>query len=383
MRPYLIDIHFIFKNYIRKIKNNVILCEPNNISNQDEIINYSFILDEKNNINMDKLYEPIILEISAKNPNDVIKENISFNKNENIIKLPDGNGLSKMIVGKALKKNKDLIKDKNKEINFSIKYQILSENTALFAEIINDTDEMNKHKLITVNLNDYIKEIKFEPPNPQFKSKKYKKSKKSKTENDDRKRTLNSDSFSSFINENIIGPISFSYSADSNNKITDELISDYNSLGSNSNSDAFFNSYKFSNDRIGGVYNQVSEASSINNCFNCAQKGSINNIGLKRKDIMKLILSQNIIEGYWDENEESKELMNIIDKDKMNKINAKIKSLNKGEEIEKRIKYTILVIYFLNTEYYDKIDNYKLIINKAEKYLMNQGIQYKDIIKLL
>lgn len=98
---------------------------------------------------------------------------------------------------------------------------------------------------------------------------------------------------------------------------------------------------------------------------------------------MKLILSQNIIEGYWDENEESKELMNIIDKDKMNKINAKIKSLNKGEEIEKRIKYTILVIYFLNTEYYDKIDDYKLIINKAEKYLMNQGIQYKDIIKLL
>ena len=161
------------------------------------------------------------------------------------------------------------------------------------------------------------------------------------------------------------------------------MISDYNSLGSNSNSDAFFNSDKFSNDRIGGVYNQVSEASSINNCFNCAQKGSINNIGLKKKDIMKLILSQNIIEGYWDENEESKELMNIIDKDKMNKIKAKIKYLNKGEEIEKRIKYTILVIYFLNTEYYDKIDDYKLIINKAEKYLMNQGIQYKDIIKLL
>ena len=73
----------------------------------------------------------------------------------------------------------------------------------------------------------------------------------------------------------------------------------------------------------------------------------------------------------------------LVDKDKMNKINAKIKSLNKGEEIEKRIKYTILVIYFLNTEYYDKIDDYKLIINKAEKYLMNQGIQYKDIIKLL
>ena len=35
---------------------------------------------------------------------------------------------------------------------------------------------------------------------------------------------------------------------------------------------------------------------------------------------MKLILSQNIIEGYWDENEETKNLNNIIDINKINKI---------------------------------------------------------------
>ena len=370
LRPYLVDIHFNFKNYLNKIKNNVISCEPNRISNQDEIINYSFILDEKNNINIEKLLEPIILEISAKNPNNIIKENISFNKNENIIKLPDGNELSKMIVGKSLKKNKDLINDKNKEINFSIKYQILSENTALFAEIINETDDMNKNKLITVNLDDYIQEIKFE----QFNSKKYQKSKR---KNEDRTIPLGS---GNIYNGNNIGTFSYSYSSHSAFRDIDE----YNSLGHPFNSgDAFHYSLKSPNDRIGGVPIHDSVESSDISCFNFAQKGSINNIELKRKDIMKLILSQNIIEGYWDENEESKELMNIIDKDKMSKINIKIKSLNKGEEIEKRIKFTILVIYFLNTEYYDKIDDYKLIINKAEKYLMNQGIQYKDIIKLL
>ena len=167
LRLYLVDIHFNFKSYQNKIKNNVISCKPNKISNQDEIINYSFILDEKNNINIDKLIEPIFLEISAKNPKNIIKENISF-KNENTIKLPNGNELSKMIVGKALKKNKDLIDDKNKEINFSIKYQILSENTALFAEIINDINDINKNKLITVNLNDYMQEIRFESLKPQF-----------------------------------------------------------------------------------------------------------------------------------------------------------------------------------------------------------------------
>ena len=40
-----------------------------------------------------------------------------------------------------------------------------------------------------------------------------------------------------------------------------------------------------------------------------------------------------------------------------------------------------MVIYYLNTEYSDKLDEYKLIISKAKKYLLNQGIQYEDIIK--
>ena len=118
--------------------------------------------------------------------------------------------------------------------------------------------------------------------------------------------------------------------------------------------------------------------------------GNGNNIDQEIKDkieydnsksyITKLIISQNIIEGYWDENEETKELMNIIHQDKINQIIEKIKSLNKGEEDENKIEYTILVIYYLNTEYSDKIDEYILIINKGKKYLINQGIKYEDII---
>ena len=96
---------------------------------------------------------------------------------------------------------------------------------------------------------------------------------------------------------------------------------------------------------------------------------------------MKLILSQNIIEGYWDENQETKELNNILDKDEIDKINIKIKSLNKKEEDEKRIKYTILVIYYLNNNFSEKMDEYKLIIHKGKKYLLNQGIQYDEFIK--
>ena len=47
-----------------------------------------------------------------------------------------------MIVGKALKNNKDLIDDKNKEVELSIKYQILSKNTSLFAVFINEFNDL-------------------------------------------------------------------------------------------------------------------------------------------------------------------------------------------------------------------------------------------------
>jgi len=383
LRPYLLDINFNFKNYQKNIKSNVISCGPNKISNQDEIINYSFILDEKNDINVEKLFEPIILEISAKNPKNLIKENISFNKNENIIKLPNGNELSKMIVGKALKKNKDLIDDKTKEIKFSIKYQILSGNTALFAEIINDINDVNKNKLITVNLDDYIQETKLKTHNPHIKS---------KIKNNNFKRTLGSEILNQIsdseiyshsypaaspITDDILiidesGPLSGKIYGNSNVQATEVV------LGANSENtvDTILTDCSIQESMDAKENLIIEESTDI-------IKENININKLKKKDIMKLILSQDIIEGYWDENEESKELMNIIDKDIINKINLKIKSLNKGEEIEKKIKYTILVLYYLNTAYHDKIGDYKLIINKAEKYLMSQGIQYKEIIESL
>ena len=329
LRPYLIDIHFNFQNYKKQIQSNITSCDTDEFVNQDEIINFSFILGEKNQINIDKLIEPILIEISAKNPINIIKEKIYFNKEENIIKLKDGDELSKMIIGKALKRNKELIEDKNKEMQFSIKYQILSKNTALFAEIINASKENNQKKLISVNLDDYLQER-----------------------------------------------IYFGCG--------------YSSLG---RQNSRFRSYSLIGitDKIGGVDSNIVDSGSIFNLPNSeiiggtyseidlGENESINI--LKRKDNMKLILSQNIIEGYWDENQETKELNNIVDKDEIDKINIKIKSLNKKEEDEKRIKYTILVIYYLNNNFSEKMDEYKLIIHKGKKYLLNQGIQYDEFIK--
>ena len=335
IRPYINNIYFNFKNFQNNIKNNIISCEGNNISNQDEIINFSFILNEINNINIDKLSEPILIEISGENQNNIIKEKISFNKNRNIIRFTDGDELSKMIVGKSLKSNKELINNKNKEIEFSKKYQILSKNTALFAEIINDYNEINQKKLIIVNLNNYPKEIIYNPKIGMG-------------------RIYNLPPSEAILS--VAVPKSLHLTSHSHFRDTDFY-----------DLPTFQNNSKMDNE-IGKVP-----------CFEDIIKNK--NIKFEKKDITKLIITQNFIEGYWDENNETKELLNIFDKEKINKIIIKIKSLNKGEENENKLKYTILVIYYLNTDYSDKINEYELIINKAKKYLLNQGIKYEDIIK--
>ena len=96
--------------------------------------------------------------------------------------------------------------------------------------------------------------------------------------------------------------------------------------------------------------------------------------------ITQLIMKQDIIEGFWDENEETKNLINLLGNDIYNNIDNKIKMLNK-EDTENKIKYTILVIYYLNNILADKINDYRLIINKANNFLLNQGITYEDFIK--
>ena len=95
LRPYLIDIKFKFNNYQNNISNSVLKCYPiNNFTYQDETMNYSFILDGKNNFDINNLSEPINLEITAKDPKNVINKNVLFKNEQNIVRLPDGDEMS-------------------------------------------------------------------------------------------------------------------------------------------------------------------------------------------------------------------------------------------------------------------------------------------------
>ena len=93
-------------------------------------------------------------------------------------------------------------------------------------------------------------------------------------------------------------------------------------------------------------------------------------------------MEQDIMDGYWDENNETKKIIDILGKEKFNKIKNKVNGLYKGDN-EIKIIYTILVLYYFNEKCKEKLNELILIINKANKYLENNGIKYTDIISNL
>ena len=123
-------------------------------------------------------------------------------------------------------------------------------------------------------------------------------------------------------------------------------------------------------------YNNINN----NNLNNKNYNNNINNNNNNRKDgITRLIMGQDTMEGFWEENEETKKIISIITLEKFNKMKDNLNNFYKGQN-EIKLLYTILVIYYLKTKCSDRLDEFRLIINKANKYLEKNGIKYENII---
>ena len=99
-----------------------------------DFFNYGFILDEKDINNIE-------FNINIKGKEDI---KISFDKNR-IIRLSEGDYLGKLIVDKYLKSNIQ----KDTKIKLSKEYNILTDETAFYAKILNDTPLKEKMDKIT------------------------------------------------------------------------------------------------------------------------------------------------------------------------------------------------------------------------------------------
>ena len=244
---------------------------------------------------------------------------------------------------------------KKKEVEFAKKYQILSKNTSLFAEILNDS-ENKQTKLIKVNLNDY-----------------------------ETKRIGGGIKFGGGFRPMVFASLNAAPKsrvmvgcAMPKMKLCNAMPMMKMSAMAQMKKSAMPMKKKAINRRAMDCQTEEGE------CEECAPIKDIegnnkNNSNEVKDELTRLIMSQDIIEGAWNENEETKKIIKIVTQDKFNKINNKVKGLNKGIQ-ELKIIYTLLVIYYLNTKHSDKLNDYRLVINKGKKYLMSQGIKYEDFI---
>ena len=352
--PYLYDIKFNFLNTEENKEGNIIFTKNKDFVTQDEIINYSFILDEDNKRNLIDLKNSIIkfkIEfIKKKEKNEII---VDFNKN-NIIYLTDGDNMTKIIVDNYLKANLDM--DEKTEINISKEYEVLSKNTSFFAEIENENSQQNKLIKINIlsNVNNYFPSV------------------------------INLFNYNNFFSDNDIQEnniISFYDQEEFCSKQYDmEPILNCccceNEILPSENDNNYLNKKK----RIKrGHYMKKPKIIEINreeSDKDKKEKKKKENIKQEDINLVDLILNQNPIDGYWDKDQNTIAIEKLLDKG----IIKNIKKLSKNKKEKDKAYYTILIIYFISTKYPEKLEEYELILNKAKNYLKGINIIYDNII---
>ena len=96
----------------------------------------------------------------------------------------------------------------------------------------------------------------------------------------------------------------------------------------------------------------------------------------KKEDLIKIINTQDFVDGFWDINEKTK-----IIKEKYEKEFELLNQL-KAKKIDDKIIMTVLIIYFIYKEHPELLKELIMIINKGKNYIQEQTENtYDNIIK--
>ena len=310
-------------------------------------------------------------------------------KKYNIIpkELEIGDDLSKLIINKYLFNNKN---DKEVE-ELSLKYQILSKNTSLFAEIeLSDkiSDEM-KSQIIgkkddknnyysnddninyNINKSDIVMEcyINDEEKCMEESDEKAKiddeiKYKIKDSPEKNKKEINNIINSPPKKNESIFSFFKiFNFCKHSKEDIDMEKENEFdNNIQNNKNENDL--------EEIYDIQNNMNEEDLKENNNN--NKNNMEN----KEYIMKIINSQDFIEGFWEYNDQTK----YVKEKYLNKYNLIKSKLNLND----KTIITILVIYFIEKEHLELLNELNLIIQKAKLYIKKETNQsYEEIIKII
>ena len=395
------------RNYALNTKINLEQIKPEyeftpkmNFIYPDEILNYCFIIkgkEQENNIQIN-------LENSKK------KENYIFSKDK-VIKEEDGEILGQIIIGNILKNQEKM--EEEIEVKLSKEYQILSKKTSLFA--VAENDEKNKvgelkqitkkkklspleifqqknNMMMNNNMNNGVdydmvpmeNNLLFEKSSNQFKYSNMESERRNRYDLiGSAPRKLCKMAASSYSSSNR----RMNMAMDMEDNDDDDEDNNVNCMAERKESplgDCFMAAPDDDEDE------DRDEEQNKLNLFNSHAK---ENKEMKKEEIKEkkmeekkvefsnkeLILTQDIFDGFWNLNEQTKLL---IEKEK--DIYDKIENILKEKKIEKEeVKVTLLVLYYLNTN--DSINKveYMLIIKKGTTYLEENGIKFEEIFSQL
>ena len=99
----------------------------------------------------------------------------------------------------------------------------------------------------------------------------------------------------------------------------------------------------------------------------------------KQLNFDELILTQDIFEGFWDNNNDEIKILIEEEKD----IYEKVKQISENKGIKEEKGYiTIFILYYIFTKKSSKVKELKFVINKAKAYIKKiYGVEYEEISK--
>ena len=285
---------------------------------KDETINIEIENSEKGKKNMNKI--PLFFSSS--------KDSIVP-----LYKLQQGNELSKILFSLYLKRKRDEIPIKE-EVEIAKKYEIVTQNTALFSQY--DDGDITKEPMESISSEDksnwksefITNDLKFQPR---------------------KKKSSNYECYA---------PTGCCYSAPPQREIPK---SDY------------FQKLENGISKIGGFFKSFFTKESKENNESNSKPVIINKI----TSIKDLIFNQDPIDGNWTKDDYFEEVKKII-KDEYEKSYDYI--INK-KKMNQNIFYTFIMLYYIINKEKDKMVEYSKIIAKGKKYLNEKNTSYDNLVK--
>ena len=96
----------------------------------------------------------------------------------------------------------------------------------------------------------------------------------------------------------------------------------------------------------------------------------------EKEEIMKIIKTQDFINGYWEINEKTKIIL-----EKCKKEYELLKGL-KDIKIDDKVAMTILIIYYINKEHFKLVSELAMIFKKAKLFIEKETkCSYEEIVE--